>query len=68
MILKKYVRLLVLLTTLLIIGCVQNTLKPKPSVKKINCDGPKSSNSIVVINGRTKLIYDKNLDKECGSN
>lgn len=47
------------------IGCSQNNVKSQTRVT--NCTNLRSANSIVVVEGRTKLIYDKRIDKECGS-
>lgn len=50
-----------------IFGCSQKNIKSSKVNKITDCKGIKSANSIVEINGRTLLVYDKNLDKDCGS-
>lgn len=48
-------------------GCSQNNTKSSKIIRTPICNGLKSANSIVIIEGRTMLIYDKKIDKDCGS-
>ncbi len=51
---------ILLILSAVISGCYEGKI-----IRKADCKITKSANKIVIVNERTKLIYDPTLDKEC---